>query len=1225
MKRLLPIFVIFIITILFSLFTTHATASSHAPIQLQPLDKVPEGDWRIDPEVTFIGKNAARSGLLLDFTLENYNWVCVKKAANGQCDNSSNPLTGVWRTTVAFIVVPLLFIVIMVAAVVIIVTRGRSITIMRFLPRFVGVLLLIFLSFAVIQLLYQFIDVIQGFFLRKSTEFIGGASCPPKCISQEDLLFVGWNYQDFIGLRLAGGAGDQYAESAFISLLLTKLTAVTYYIMVGILVLRKIILWLFIIVSPIFPILLLFYPVRNTGKIWVGEFFRWLLYAPLFAIFLKGLVVLWREGIPLFFGDQTPTVRSATPKIYDTSVNILLGGPKEFVTPANSVNITETFALYVFSLLMLWGVIILPWILLQIFLDYAAGLSVAESPAMKALVSKVNNLRPPGAPTPPSANKGSAISLPFAKKFNYPMPPSGSSGLAREIPDSFGDRKINQVSFMPSAQVKAQTLKIVDMQLPSIRDIAKYDTSLISNDKDKQKETIQIREKLERIANPSSSTSSAERVQYSTMRDKLIKESASGNLLAAAVLNAANTTTKKSIASTTTQIKNALTQIANPQSATATGATSIINKEKISHMNESLVKAKREGNALAASILSVSDKTPAIEIEKLQERIMDAKAKGEPIAEQVADITAEQKQGLPVVNRIQTVSKEDYQEVEKLWEENYRNLEVPLGMEGTRSEWIKDDIAKIDKIVELLSAADQEKIEAGMNEVSSILPFLLVGGFSLTEIIAYLHAKQEAGKKTIAELAREEEDKIVVKTKKSATGQAHLAASVSDSSGDDIQDDLSTENITKAPVMSPSVSKLSSDLYDITNLRLPKLTDIVQYEIRHFTKDKTESERVEKMHEVLERLNNPQSITSDSERVEYEELRKKLTIQSRQGDATADVILSAANQLARAANEIVLTLEELKSVLVYIVNPEIAPSDNRDYYIRLHEYLEKESKDTDNDLAKKILSVNDSTSIEKIKEIKEQITAPSSNKDLGKLPQLSTALRDISNARQLKEFISQISTNEITAKDPTNTITIASLMKEKEKGNQLASDLLEIKSTSTDSQTIRVYKQLEDASNKGNNLANSILSKVTNKVDLAKTNRLQKVTPEEYAAARDLWEKAYRQYFVPQGYSEDVKGRIEWISGDIKDIDETINLFSSDDQDKKDEGMRKVANILPFLVLGGFTQEEMLTYLRTKLMAAQSALKYIQDEEEDSVQVAVNNSVQNDKAKQETVEKDNNK
>src|SRR5438105_13235320 len=164
MKRFLPIFLVAVFLLSFFLSPQKASAQ----VQQQPApNAVPTGGlWVVDPEVTFIGKNAARAGLMLDWTLQNYDWVCVNRIANRSCDNSNNPIAKFWGTIVLYIVVPLLFLVILATAVVIIITRGKSLTIMRFIPRFVAVVLLIVFSYSIIQFLYQFTDLIQGFFLQ---------------------------------------------------------------------------------------------------------------------------------------------------------------------------------------------------------------------------------------------------------------------------------------------------------------------------------------------------------------------------------------------------------------------------------------------------------------------------------------------------------------------------------------------------------------------------------------------------------------------------------------------------------------------------------------------------------------------------------------------------------------------------------------------------------------------------------------------------------------------------------------------------------------------------------------------------------------------------------------------------------------------------------------------------------------------------------------------------
>jgi len=101
----------------------------------------------------------------------------------------------------------------------------------------------------------------------------------------------------------------------------------------------------------------------------------------------------------------------------------------------------------------------------------------------------------------------------------------------------------------------------------------------------------------------------------------------------------------------------------------------------------------------------------------------------------------------PIVNRVQTVSKDDYEAVRAMWKENYTKLEVPQGMAGSRSEWMKDDIGKIDKIVGLLSSTDKEKVQQGMDEVSNILPFLMMGGFSQTEIYRLSESKTRSSQR----------------------------------------------------------------------------------------------------------------------------------------------------------------------------------------------------------------------------------------------------------------------------------------------------------------------------------------------------------------------------------------------------------------------------------------------------------------------------------------------
>ena len=976
MKKFLSIFLL-IFFCLVSFFSAQSVNAQNPPIggipalPTQPLQTaepsvpVPTGRWVVDPEVTFAGKNAARSGLLLDWTLQNYNWACVNKIVARTCDNeTNNPIAQYWFTIVTYLVVPILFFVILASAAVIIITRGRSLTIMRFIPRFIAVGLLIVFSYSIVQFLYQFADMIQGFFLRS-----GDLPCPPDCISNKDLLYVGWDYRSFVGIRLLG---DYYAESAFISTLYTKLTAFTYFVMVFMLLMRKIILWFFIVVSPIFPILLLYYPLRNTGKIWIGEFFRWLMYAPLFAIFLKGLVYMWRNQIPLWFvppggpGDIGNTAKI----IFPTPINIILGGPQQFVTPVNSINLTETFALYTVALLMLWVVMLLPWVLLKIFLEYGGDFSGSGAAFMKSFVTLATKQKIPSMPGPGST--GMAMNVPFTKKFTIPtsvehLQPTGTQKeivTERTIPQSTqttrgtntSQKAVEQTAQPQTQRVKVDTkmLSVTSVPLPSIRDIAKFETSLISKDKSVQQPVQQVIANLEKIANPASITNAADRQKYSDIKSKLLKEKEQGNPLATSILKAAESASKskqqQASASlkkaSTNQVKQSLQEIANPNMAASvknkerltklreklseaskesqlassilsvSQDTSVANVEKIRerllkagtksdkvaskvssvasskdlHMTlqqiahpetitdvsqraqfaqlhnelskeskeknnqlatsilsvnentttqqlekiqtslkqskegdiassvaatinetlrqkdssqqiknvvqqaksptaspalrETLLKASKEGNQLASQILTFDDQASEMDIEDLQEKIMEAKLKGDPVATQITEMT---QTSVPQTNRIQEVRNEDYLAVKDMWKENYHNLEVPDGMAGSRTDWIKDDIENIDDIVSKLSSTDQEKVSQGLQEVSNILPFLMVGGFSQTEIIAYLKAKQDAAKEVTAELVEEEETQVSVGVAKKATERTMAATMDEDADSDSVR------------------------------------------------------------------------------------------------------------------------------------------------------------------------------------------------------------------------------------------------------------------------------------------------------------------------------------------------------------------------------------------------------------------------------------------------------
>ena len=136
---------------------------------------------------------------------------------------------------------------------------------------------------------------------------------------------------------------------------------------------------------------------------------------------------------------------------------------------------------------------------------------------------------------------------------------------------------------------------------------------------------------------------------------------------------------------------------------------------------------------------------------------------------------------LPQTNQVQQVSIEEYEDVKKMWQENYQNMETPVGPNGIPSDkhsFIQQDVENITETINLLSSENQDNVDRGMERVANILPFLLLGGFSKTEVISYLKAKMEAAKSvlTAVDQKKEEEDTMVDRADDvSKAGHAEMA------------------------------------------------------------------------------------------------------------------------------------------------------------------------------------------------------------------------------------------------------------------------------------------------------------------------------------------------------------------------------------------------------------------------------------------------------------------
>jgi hypothetical protein len=220
----------------------------------------------------------------------------------------------------------------------------------------------------------------------------------------------------------------------------------------------------------------------------------------------------------------------------------------------------------------------------------------------------------------------------------------------------------------------------------------------------------------------------------------------------------------------TSRVRTSLTNILHPESIKDT-----TKQQEYREVNTLLTEAKAAGDPFAVNVMSLADTilstTPTtyneqISVAGLKVKVDDEVKKGNPLATKLnpllsVGVTDMKPVALPKENKVQTVSLEDYEAVKKLWEQNYQTMEVPENVmkgKGTRKDWVNDDIAEITRIINLLSSSDPAMVNEGIAAVSHILPFLLIGGFSMSEIIAYLKAKLEAAKSAIGQLQKTESE-----------------------------------------------------------------------------------------------------------------------------------------------------------------------------------------------------------------------------------------------------------------------------------------------------------------------------------------------------------------------------------------------------------------------------------------------------------------------------------
>ncbi len=552
-------------------------ATSYADFLTDPKTK---HYWVEDPEITAQGKADERARQFL-------YWVLTTSAID-----NAQILTDIWLYTAMIA----LFGVVLVAAVFgigyIISQKTNYDFKIRVWPTIIKVgtmLLYVAFSASIVFALIEFSEILMRF----SYERLGGREL-------FNIYFANPNNSNLLGgtedsYRTFVGCRDlniRVKEGIDAEVFMLKLTNVSYYVMGTMLLLRKILLWFLLFVSPFLALLMPFIFIRNTGWIWIGVFFQWLFYGPLLTLFLGGMAQIWKYGIPFSFDFSRvsePGIFRPEGYVYTTGINIVYGGPAQRVdsvmgfnrpiAAGNNGSYVDTFAEYVITLIMLWAVTFFPWWLLRIFRDYCCdGIYAMKN----ILLAMYDNMR--GGPS-----KGPSPSGPPARptmKLDTDVP------VKTDIRVSLGSLEQMKKS------MTVDLAKNLNLSASRITDIARVETN-------KQMQSV-VTQNLTYLANPVKAQRPNERQQYMNLRSELFARAIKNDSMARTIIASTSTSVSEKARIRESLIKSM------PQ--TVTISQMVVNethvpKEKVTNITNTYTK-NITNNDQAIQAIAKSTSTP---------------------------------------------------------------------------------------------------------------------------------------------------------------------------------------------------------------------------------------------------------------------------------------------------------------------------------------------------------------------------------------------------------------------------------------------------------------------------------------------------------------------------------------------------------------------------------------------------------------------------------------
>ncbi|MEK7522543.1 MAG: hypothetical protein AAB569_03110, partial [Patescibacteria group bacterium] len=477
-------------------------------------------------------------------------------------------------------------------------------------------------------------------------------------------------------------------------------------------------------------------------------------------------------------------VNTAAGYIYPSAISILYGGPAQQLSMTNNGNYIDTFVEYIITLIMLWAVTFFPWWLLRIYRDYCCeGINAMKN----IMLSNLNPGHPNGPPPPPSPT---------------PIPTNINSnvGVEMKIPREIGATVKTRIETIEEIK-RAKTEDIsrsLNIKATNLTDIANFETNKTLNET--------TNKNINYLKNPIQASTSAERQKYMNIRSELSSRAAKSDFAARQVINVFTATKTEqshirqniitslpkmvpvtqvvsfkvkispekvqqiSHAITNTVINNKTTidTISQKSGVDASRTTQVLNsfKQNINTPATGVVQKISDDTKIEKAKVTSVIKEFSVQL-RSDEKISQAAAKDNNLdSDQVKKVIDAQ---LPVMSEpeknieqtvvmSQAVSIDEYEEVKKMWTQQYEKGEIPTTENiKTRAAWVEQDIIVITNTLNKLFSPDVQIKQQGLDEVGYILPIFLVNNLSGEQLVTYLKAKIEAAKTVKALTNREKE------------------------------------------------------------------------------------------------------------------------------------------------------------------------------------------------------------------------------------------------------------------------------------------------------------------------------------------------------------------------------------------------------------------------------------------------------------------------------------